>query len=229
MTASELRDRLLKVLRAEQSAQTPTHIHEDVAIAVNQAYQEIWAAPGLDYLRRRQASFVTSNGVSAYTLGQTFLKMLGPVSTAERDLIPISSKSDFSHFTARYLGADTTAAASGEPHAYHLQRLNRGDSYADPIEVQMLLTPTPTSAITVNYEAAFEPPAFDKCDLEADATLPVPHGFIETTLLPIAAYYLMSASWYMKTERQDLTAAITAQADAARRQIGLIDPQIATA
>lgn len=228
MTASELRDRLLRVLRAEYPDQTPTFVHIDVAIAVNQALQEIWLAPGLDYLRRQKTSFSTVNGTFSYTLAQNFLRLLGPVSAPSWDLLPLTTKGDFLHFADRYLEPTPTAVSSGYPRAYYLERLNRG-THLDPIECNLLLTPTPTSVLTISYEAAFEPPAFDKCDLETDATIPVPHALMESILLPIAAEKLLSASWFQINERSNPTAAIQAQAQAARAQVGLADPQINTA
>jgi len=228
MTASQLRDRLLRTLRATQPNQTPTDVHIDVAIAVNQALQELWTAPDLDYLQRQQSTFSTVNGQARYTLAQNFLRLLGPVSTPAWDLLPLSTKGDFTHFADRYLAAEPTISSSGYPRAYYLERLNRG-TYSDPVEVSLLLTPTPTSVITISYEAAYEPPALTKCDLEADATIPVPHQMMESLLLPLAAEYLLAAPWFQKSERSDLTAAIQAQAQRARAQVGLADPQIETA
>lgn len=228
MTASELRDKLLRQLWSPTSAQTPTYIHKDIATAVNQAFQVIWGAPNLDYLRRKISTFSTVNGQQAYTLSQNLLQIIGPVSSPSWPLIPLNHKGDLSNFTARFLQADTDAQ-SGGPRAYYLERLYSSDSDADPVTVKMLLAPTPTSAVTITYEAAYEPPSFTDCDLDEDATLPIPHGFVETLLLPIAAWHLKSSHWFKKGQMVNSEPYIDQQYRQALTQLGLVDPQISAA
>lgn len=224
MTASELRDSLLRTFWAVQPAQTPTYVHEDVAVAVNQAFQALWAAPNYDYLRRRKESFSTVNGTASYAMDATLLQMIGPVTTPSWPLIPLGHKGDYQQFAARYLGADASAA-SGGPRAYYLERIYAGDSTASGVTVNLLLVPTPTSAVTVNYEAAFEPPTYTTCELEEDKVLPIPHGFVETLLLPIARWYLKTSHWFKKSQAVNSEPAIDAQYAQAWAQLGYADPQ----
>ena len=113
MTTTELRDKLLRELWSPTSTSTPSYVHEDIAIAVNRALQEIWTAPNAEYVRRRKATFNTSSGTESYTLGTSLIAITGPVYANHAQLSPMTNKGDFRALTARFLQADPTAA-SGE-------------------------------------------------------------------------------------------------------------------
>lgn len=221
MLASQLRDSLLRTLWMEHPDKAPNFLHQDVAVAVNQAFQSLWAAPNLDYLRRRKENFTTTSGEAAYELDRTLLSMIGPVTTSSWPLIPLSSKGDWRHFAPRYLAADP-AAASGQPRAYYLERVLSGNDEADSVTVRLLLAPAPSSAILVEYEAAFEPPVYSDCDLQEDKPLPIPHGFVETLLLPIARWHLTSSHAFKRSAAVDSMPAIEAQYQLAQAQLGYV-------
>lgn len=228
MTTTELRDKLLRTVWATQSAQTPTYVHKDVMIAVNRAYQELWTAPKAEFLRRRAGSITTASGTSSYDLGSTIVELIGPVTGTSGALIPCSNKADFNAFADRFLQADTSLA-SGEPVAYYYERLNASNTAADPITSNLHLTPTPASVYSVTFEAAYDPPQFDDCQLDSDGNnLPIPHGWLEGILLPIAQFYMLDSHWYTKDQRHDATEAIMNGYAQARLRLGLSDPQIKT-
>lgn len=190
------------------------------------ALQEVWTAPTAEFLRRRKDSFSTSAGTASYGLASNLIEMLGPVYTPSRPLTPVNNRSDFLAFTDRFLPADATAA-TGEPVAYYLERLNSSNTDPDPVTVNLLITPTPQSAVTVSYEAAFEPPNLTECDLDSDDTvIPIPHSWLESILLPIAMWHLQFSHWYDIDQHNDTREALKNKYALARQQLGLSDPQI---
>lgn len=229
MTSSDLYEDLLRKLYIEDpSALSGTilaGLQADVLSAINRAFQTIWTAPNSEHFTRKHFTFNTAGGTSSYALDATVQKILGPVKLdgATPHISPLKNRADFDYYLTRFKGQLSDSGSNARPEVYFLERL-----YANAAEatvVNMLLKPTPDAVYAVDFEASIEAPNFTQAQVEADTDLPMPHGYIESILLPISRWYTTRSHYFMPDKRQGELSVMKIDYEEAMRQIGLTDPQ----
>ena len=230
MNSLELKNDLLRKLYIEDPSALDGTIlaglEAEVVSAINRAFQMIWTAPKSSHFTRKHFTFSVVGGTSSYALDSTLQAVLGPVKLdgATPHLRAITERGDFDNYPTRFKGALSNAAASGRPEAYFLERL-----FADAAEattVNMLLTPTPDTSYSADFEGSIEAPNFTLAEIDADVALPMPHQYVESILQPIARMYITRSHFFMADRRQAEIQAFTMDYAEARRQIGATDPLV---
>lgn len=226
MNRQAVRNDLLRKLGFTQPATTPTDAFDDVASAVNWAFQRMWSAPNGKFFRQKERSFNTVSGQSGYSLGADVLELISPVRASDRDLIPITHKGDVRRFAQRYLASDATKITKAR--GFYLDRL-AGSDPSDPIELTILLAPTPTQVEQIDYEVGTVPPYYRACDLNEDTDeFPIPHNFIESLMLPLARWHILQSNYTRGRASQGDLEFYRDGYQTALGQLGLNDPEIDT-
>lgn len=222
MNRTQVRDDLLKKLGPETAATAPTHLFDDIAQAVNWAFQRMWSAP-FDYFRRQDRSFSTAGGTSSYALGDDVVELFSPVRAPGRDLIPVKNKGDFHRFAQRYFASDSSALT--KPRAYYYDR-TAGSDPDDPIESAVLLTPTPVGIEQIDYAVATTAPRIEACDMNTTDPLPIPHTYVESLFMPLARWNLMQSNWIDRGRTPPNMEFYREAYQTALIQLGYNDPQL---
>jgi len=221
---------LLRLVNIESVSSAPSYIKDDAATSLNQAFQEIWSSPDSDYFTREEKSLSTIPGTKAYALESAIQDILGPIrfTATGKPIAPCESKGELHAFGPIFQSRSGYDVDQGEPQVYYLDR-TRSPSYGDEVlVVNLLLAPTPDKAYSITYDATLECPSYEAADFCASPlpSLPIPHKYVETVLLPIARYHMTRSHFF---KNKDLLNALADDYQKAIRQIGYLDPQIYSA
>lgn len=223
MSPIAVRNDLLALLWFDTPAQAPPMAFEQVATAINQAFQILWLSPA-DYLRRATDTLTTVTGTESYDL-PAIQDVLMPVQCDGRPLIPVASKAAFAQAAARFLGHQSLQQANGFPRLFHVERAADPDQ-ADPVAVALRLCPVPEDEHVVTYDYSQRCPRFTAATLANDEPpLPIPNEYVEAVLLPVARFCITSSHWF---EQPDKLPGLEAGFAAGLQRLGFSDPQIAT-
>lgn len=179
---------MLRQIWVEIPSAAQSYNDDDVAIAVNAAFQEIWSAPN-DYYRRKSTTLNTVASTEGYSLGATVQEVLNPVKIGASQLRGCRNRGEFDHYATRFLGATSDPAAEGQPVAYYVSRENNAGN-DDLVAVEILFSPVPDDAYTVAYDYVAEAPNYATTDMDDAVEMEFPHKYCESILLPIAAKHL---------------------------------------
>ena len=204
MDALDLRNDLLNLLHFEQTASAPVGAKDDIATALNRAFQEIFLR-GPDFFRRSEKSFNTVAATQAYTLTDDVQEVLEPVRIGLNTLQKVLSKGDILQWDTRFNGSTSVSASSGQPVCFYTERLNNGISHTDQemAQVKIWLAPIPDDVYSVELEVAIEPPTYTRANFCDDPTpeLPIPHKYVESLLLPVARYFVTDSHYFTDLQK----------------------------
>ncbi|MEM0926625.1 MAG: hypothetical protein AAGJ83_11350 [Planctomycetota bacterium] len=195
MTAPDFKASLLRLFFQTKPATANATFHNEVAVAVNAAFQEIWTAPILTEGRpfnQSQHTFETQPGQPGYQLATGIMRVVGHVQVGGRPMEEVLNRGVFNRLSD-FSGA---SSITGKPTHYFISNENAGDLKADALRSEMHFFPHPIGTETCTFWAEVEPPSFTACDLDNSATvLPIPHQYIESVLIPIARFRLGASPW----------------------------------
>ena len=229
MNGNDLLNDLLRKLYIEDpsalSGVILTGLQADCVDAINRAFQTLWTAPA-DFFRRKHFQFATVSGTQEYTLEQGVQEVLGPVKVngGTPHLRPVKDRGDFDNYATRFQGSLTNVVSNAQPKAYYLERL--WQDAADSAVCKMLLTPTPDTAYTIDFEGSTEAPSFTLAELQAEPDLPIPHNYVEGILLPVARLFACRSHYFMAAERQPEVQQFQQDFIMAMGQLGDSDPTL---
>ncbi|MCE5310446.1 MAG: hypothetical protein LLG20_22645 [Acidobacteriales bacterium] len=138
------------------------------------------------------------------TIGDDVLEVLDPVRLDRRPLAVTVSPhhqsvlTEYDDYGIRpgsqtpMITVDRVSDTAGTPVCYHVHTWIPDAN--TPSRVRMRLTPAPTSAGMLDYQAMLAPPVVT--NLAASTTLPIPLGFDESVFLPVATMHLMGTSFF---------------------------------
>tara|TARA_R110000772_G_scaffold143235_1_gene252758 strand:- start:27819 stop:28541 length:723 start_codon:yes stop_codon:yes gene_type:complete len=226
MTATELKDRLLRIISYDRPASAPTSAKDDVTLAVNHAFQVLWTDVPREYrthYTKRVDTVPLVAGTNSYELASDVQGVMPPISFLT-DRSPLHAATYLSEVVQYGFirGTTSTSTNNARPSIYYLERL--GQVASDGTRINLLVAPTPVVAESLLVNVEITAPRFVVADFCSDSPPPLqmPHEYAESLLLPIASYLLAARS-----QRTSLTANIEAlQADysAALRRAGATDP-----
>lgn len=220
MTRKALRDAILRAVYVEDPSTPPDYVLDDVAIAVNQALQLLWSLPGLEYFRKQEIEVELVAGTRRYALDASVQSVLGEARLGGSALRPVRTKGDIEHYAVRFLGA--TSEATGTPEAYWVEEIAAG-SGADASAIYVWLAPTPSANGTLTLEASTQAPNYTAAELDdASSTIPVPHGYAESLLLPVARFMATRGHWF--TDEEGRATKFETDANNAFATLGLVSP-----
>jgi hypothetical protein len=224
MTRTQFRDDLLAKLGQEVPASASTAEQTAVVTAANGALQLLWVA-GASYFLREAVSITLVAGTAAYVLGATVQVVGGPVRMANGEALRrFDTRAQLDDYALEVGGESSRTVADGTPWGFLIEhnRAASGDIHAMTLRLQ----PAPNAAAVtacspLTVDGVIECPSYSYSDL-ASGALPVPEGYVELYLLPLARSELTRSHIFSRRELIPLF-----QADAARamQALGLADGQ----
>lgn len=186
---------------------------------INQALQLVWNnADGRTFWTNQTLEIILGDGESSQDLGDDIQTVTGPCRRQDNrlPLSTIGTIGELETFTDTYLDGNATDV----PVAYHIERLAQAGN--DPART-IFHTNSAVSGVDVTFllEVVKEAPRFTRGDLVACPLVPIPHGYVESLLLPVARY---NASSYYLFRLTDQKETIDREYQQARKQLGLADP-----
>ncbi|HYF37664.1 MAG TPA: hypothetical protein VD994_20350, partial [Prosthecobacter sp.] len=186
-----------------------------IAAWVNSALQEIYSrADRLDYFNRKTMQ-VTIGASGETLLSESVQKLQGPVRVfaTKLPLRALQSRAEFENFTLSYdVGTD--------PCAFFLDsQVGAGPDSAD---LKLCIAPAPAEDTAFDVDVTLEPPRFDDVDLVRGVSIPMPHRWVESLLLPLVKKRALADT--LCTKRAVLEPQIKAQYEKALEILGLADP-----
>ena len=210
---------LLSKLGIEDPTLATALMQQDIAIAVNQALQTLQTA-GQDYFLRQKISVNITTGVQEYTVSQAIQAVLGPVRLNDsKPLRALLSRGELDQFDRIFESLATYGAALGEPIAYWIESLNNGAGTGNIDQINVYLAPTPSANGSIVIEVVETPPSYSATDVSVGtAILPVPQGYIDSLVLPLARMFVTRSSQF---SRPDILPLLTADFQMAMQRLGL--------
>lgn len=206
MTAAELKHRLLRVVSVEIPGNAPSYVEDAVTNAVNHAYQVLWT----DVPRERRAAYTRRidevslvAGTDTYQLGSDVQAVLNPVrlKTDQRTVRAAETKYEVTNYG--FISGSLTADSSNtRPEIYFTESIYQNADDAQRIRV--IVAPTPATDETLEIEVEVQAPEFSTADFCAGSppALRIPNDYVESILLPIAAYHLATQSnWFSNPDK----------------------------
>jgi hypothetical protein len=187
---------------------------------VNSAMQIVWnQANDRNYWSKSTLSITLTSGQDALILPSDVQNVVGPcrLDANKRLLAPIGSISELENFINYYLDGRTPV----EPVAYHIERSNQTGN--DPAKCVFRVTPPVAVGETLIFllDVVKEAPRFNVKQLSVRPTLPIPHRYVESILLPILRYRATSF-WLFSNNESKPT--IDRDYQSAMLAIGSADP-----
>ena len=229
MTAKDLKHRLLRIIRQDHPGTEPSYLGDDVTQAVNWAYQVLWSQVPEDrrsHYTRRLDTISLVAGTREYALAEDVQDVIGPVYriTDESPLMPLRHKTDVLTYAARV--KETRTLDNGPVEAFYIERLNQLAD--DATRIKLWVAPIPVAAVNLRAEVETQAPRFERDDF-CSATPPklqIPHAYVESLLLPVAARYMMLSNRFNNAA---LGEQLEKEATRALAAVGVTDPQVALA
>lgn len=191
---------------------------------LNAAVQMVWQNPEkLNYFSRDTITVTVEANTGSIAIPPE-QNLLGPVrlpSTLQA-LDPIDTKYEFENYATLYFD---DSLPPGPPVAYYLDR--EGQSGPDAVSLTLKVVPEPTEDTDIELDVITVAPAYtwtDYCAGSATGTpIPLPHGYGESLLLPIAR---KSASSYFLFFKEERRTSIEEDYQRARLMLGIAAPEI---
>lgn len=217
MTLTAIRNDLLRKVWIEYPDLAEDYLIDDAVTAVNQALQLIWLSVLSDETKKRNLTLNITPGIYRYDLPSNVQRIVGTARFGSAPLGEAPTQGDIENYCARYLGALEEAPAT--PEAYFLETLNvDGD---DSTGAWLWVAPTPIASGSITMKAVLDAPRYTSAQLATTAVPDVPHGYVESLLLPIARYYMTLCHWFTAEEKR---ASFKEGAESALGQFGVTPP-----
>ena len=200
----------------ERLCGSPTYLRRKAINDLNAALQIIWnRAEDRNYWTARTIEIVFAEGEDEKVLPTNVQNVIGPARTDDGPLVPVGSSSEMEN--AELFGISAT-----EPFLYHVSR-ERAESGKDPAYTSLKIYPAATESTTIRLDVVLESPRYLWIDAERNTSLPLPHRYTETLLLPILKYYAITH--YLSQIREDSQKEfIVAEYQRVATLLGLADP-----
>jgi hypothetical protein len=209
LTVEATRNELLSKLGVLTPATPPTQALQDVATAMNWAFQMLWRG-GPDYFTREDISVTLVSGQREYVFDRDTQAILGPVLTATgKTLRRLLSRGEVEDFGLIYLGQASRTVSNGAPQCYFIENRRTAPSTDGDIhQMSIFVCPAPDAAAVTAHspllvEGVPECPAYTVANLTdpvASAPLPVADQYAESIFLPLARLQLTRSYLFSQTE-----------------------------
>lgn len=184
---------------------------------LNSGMQVLWnQAQDRNYWTQSTIELAFPSGTSSLVVDNLIQNVIGPARlTTGEPLVSLANISEAESFSGAFLEDD----APLKPVGYFVER--NYQTGADPAQCTFILSPTPTTNVTVRVDVVKEAPRFTILDFESCPVCPVPHKYVESILLPVCRYLSMHSHLFSNREREK---AIVAGYAEARSLLDVADP-----
>lgn len=220
LSFTDLLDEALSLWGISRRCSAPESAINRAINDINGSLQVVWNnAEGRNYFSNDTLTITLADGESSQDLGDDIQNVTGPCRRADnkRPLVPIGTIGELETFADLY-GDETSTA---EPLGYHIERIGQTGT-SDAAKCVFHVTPA-VSGDSMDFllEVVKEAPRYSKYDIENSPTVPLPHAYGESLLLPVIRY---KASCYHLFRQQDQKETIDREYQQAALSLGLADP-----
>jgi hypothetical protein len=209
-----------------------SYYFSEVTDATNAAFQIMWTdIPRANRLHYSRSTISVSllDGTNKYTLPDNVQSVLANPFMASDNvpLQPVTYLSDIHGFDALTASSKTTLS---RPIVYYDEAEGIDDA-AEATQINLWVAPTPDTDETLTVRVELEAPRIEVDAFCADPSpvLPIPHKYVESTLLPIAAYQLALSTNRIKLLDVQMIPKLQEAANNALRRAGVTIPTVAAA
>lgn len=196
----------------------PDFAKEAAINIVNASMQTVWNnAKERNYWSKGTLTLTFLANATSQELPDDIQNVVGPcrLASTRRPLSPIGTIGELESFVNIYLDGEIVI----EPIGYHIERLTQVGG--DPAKTVLHVTPAPLASTSLMLDVVREAPRYAIGDLVACPSLPIPHRYVESLLLPVARY--LSSSFYL-FRKKDQKETIDREYQQARIALGMADP-----
>jgi hypothetical protein len=215
-------DDLFRMWGIEKACATTLSVKERAISDLNAAMQTLWSySKNVDFWTRTTEVVTVPASSGSILLSDDIQNVITPCRTQEdnRPLAPLHSIDELENFSTYYLGGLSHSEATGIPTSFYVSRGNQSGD--DPARCTLHLAPRPLVDTAVKIDVIKECPRYDWSDYENETSIPVPHQYGESILLPIARYRSSSYRLFYDKEGKP---AILNEYKMALSQLGANDP-----
>lgn len=222
MTAPELKKAVLRRMGIIGAA--PEKAVDDFVVAFNAAIQQMRSDLPQEarlHFTRDIEEIELEAGIYIYPLPDSVRAVVSParLTSDERQLHPVASQYEILHFAALHGGS----TAVSRPLVYLVHTKSQMEADATAIEIWVAPTPTVTDTMKMQVERELTALAAEDFCESTPATIPVPHQYVESLLVPMICYNMRWSIWF---DRKDLIPLIEQDHIIALRRAGMTDPRI---
>ena len=153
----------------------------------------------------------TDGGATQYTA--TYYDYANPPNTL-KPLQQVATRYEFDNWEGIY-GTDVGSA-------YFLEREHKDT--ADSCRIRLLVTKNDYGEpVLLAVDVAVEPGRITWADYAANSTVPIPHQYVESLLVPISRWYAMGSHRYRQRDRHQ---SLLDQYARALQMLGIVDPKV---
>lgn len=211
MTLVEIRDDVLRKVWVEYPSTAPAYLFTDARTAINQALQSIWLSTVSDDAKRKPLAVNLTAGQRRTALPATLQRITGLARINGNPIREASNQSDVENYSVRYVG--DLEESTGTPQIYYLESQRIDDDAS--MRSWLWVAPTPTENMQFDAMAVYAAPRYSLVDLTTSGIPDVPHGYVESLLLPLARYYMTRCHWFSdEAKREALESDAAAALDA---------------
>lgn len=217
----DLMDEILWLWGLTNYCSVDKHIKERAINDINASLQVLWSkARDVDYWSRTTLNVNFTTAQKTAILPDNVQNIVGHVRLINgQPLAPLQTRGELDSYPMYYLGTSTREMLNDTPQAYYSERLNQ--SGEDPVRINLHVIPQPHEDMEVLVDVVTESPRYRCNDVLECTSVPIPHKYVESILLPIVRYRAMSFYLFIKPERTDM---IIAEYQEALIQLGVNDP-----
>lgn len=132
----------------------------------------------------------------------------------EKTITPVSTRYEFDNWTDIY-GTD-----SGKVYFHDRQHQPSADSCASRL---LLQSDSENLPALYTVDVSIEPSRITWADYAANSTVPIPHQYVESLLVPISRWYAMGSHRYRQRDRHQ---SLLDQYARALQMLGIVDPKV---
>ena len=203
MTVTSAIDSMYEVFGLPGNSAAPLIMKRRIFSGLNEAMQVLWSKGHrlLDFYTRSEGSVTFAPGVGTMELNSSTQSVVGPVRRASDNVLlrPISTRGEYESFHSIYANS-LTALTPAPPQAYFIEATR--SSGADATALTMFVVPVPAVSTQIKYGASLTAPRFTESDYTNAVSIPVPHDYAESILLPIARYLVSSSLFFADKAKQ---------------------------
>ena len=206
MTVRDAIDSIYEVFGLPGNAAAPTIMKRRIFNDLNSAMQLLWAKGNrlFDFYTRRNQTVTIQANAASVELSDDVQSVLGSVATGSPRVLlrPIRSRGEYDAFYSIYANSLTTLA-NATPQAYYVEA-TRSASGPDATTITLFVVPRPSVTTNLEMEVTLKAPSFTEADYNASpsTSIPIPHNYAETLLLPIARYVACSSLFFADKSKQ---------------------------
>lgn len=222
LTVTDVINDIILLWGITNPATAPSYWFKRALHDMNGALQMVWAlSKDADYFSRQTLTLTFGSGISAMTLPENVLTILGPArfQSTGQSLRPLTNRSQYDSYGPTFLGQLNFYVSLGTPQAFFIEKLNI--AAPDDVTNIMHVVPPPAASTILLLDVSTQAPRYVFNDYQTATPVQFPHKYVDSVLLPFCRYKAMTSFLLVDP---NLRPSLVADYQSALRLIGAVDP-----